>query len=77
MILLIPIGIAIFLVYMWIWGPSPVKGCRWRMDRSRDQKGQSFFHCPLCGAETLTVDGKPPRHCGARKTPSMAPDSEK
>ena len=66
MVLLIPIGIAIFLIYMWIYGPSPTKGCRWRMDRSRDRDGLSFYQCPLCGMETFTSDGKPPRICGAR-----------
>lgn len=63
MILLVPIGFAIFLLYMYYHGPSPTKSCRWRMNRAYDRDGESYFFCPLCGAERFTADGEPPRLC--------------
>lgn len=69
MIILLPIAFVIFLGWMWFHGPSPTRACRWRMDRARDRDGRSFYHCPLCGAERFTADGKPPRLCARDEAP--------
>lgn len=66
--MLAPIGfiIAVVIVAYLAWKRAPVRDCRWRMDRSRDREGQSFYHCIHCGATTWTDDGKAPKVCYQR-----------
>lgn len=57
------IGLILAFVVMALLSRRGTRGCRWRMDRSRNQDGQTFYKCMACGAEQFTEDAAPPLSC--------------
>ncbi len=56
-------GFVIAFVLLLVFSNGKTRRCRWREDRTRDADGARYHHCMACGAETFTMDGKPPKVC--------------
>lgn len=67
--MLIPVGLVIAFIVILIFSNRRTRQCKWRADRRRDGNGQSFYRCAVCGAESFTSDGKPPKVCHAETPP--------
>lgn len=59
----IVIGLIIAFALIALLSNRKTRGCRWRMDRARNQDGKTYYFCAACGAEDFTADGKPPKIC--------------
>ncbi|SHH30768.1 hypothetical protein [Cognatishimia maritima] len=59
----IVIGLILVLVIMALLSNRKTRGCRWRMDRSQNRDGRTYFKCMACGAEAFTLNGQPPKGC--------------
>jgi len=57
------VGLVVAFVLIALLSNRRTRRCRWRMDRSRNKKSETFYHCAACGAEVFTKDGKPPNSC--------------
>lgn len=57
------IGLLLAFLLIAIFSNRKTRGCRWRMDKDRDEGDQRFFICMACGQTCLTSDGKMPRVC--------------
>lgn len=57
------IGLVLAFVLIAVMSNRKTRGCRWRMDRSFNRDGETFYKCMACGAEDFSADGKPPRVC--------------
>ena len=67
--MLIPIGLVVAFILIVIFSNRKTRQCKWRADRRRDENGKGFYRCVVCGAETFTSDGRPPKDCLAETPP--------
>lgn len=59
----IVIGLMIAFIVIALLSNRKTRSCRWRMDRSQNRGGETYFKCMACGAEVFSADGKPPKLC--------------
>jgi hypothetical protein len=62
-------GLILAFVLMMLFGNRTTRQCKWRMDRAREQDGQSFYRCAACGEIRFTNDGRPPKLCATEVPP--------
>lgn len=67
--MLIPVGLVVAFILILIFSNRRTRQCKWRADRRRDENGQSFYRCAVCGAEAFTSDGQAPKDCHADTPP--------
>ncbi len=67
--MIFPLGFIIAFVLILIFSNRRTRQCKWRADRRRDANGQSCYRCMVCGAESFTSEGKPPKDCLAKTPP--------
>jgi hypothetical protein len=67
--MLVIVGLFVAFVLVAIFARRGVRGCRWRMDRTREREGMQYFRCAACGAEALVPKGKSPQDCRAPRKP--------
>ncbi|MFU8865366.1 MAG: hypothetical protein ACNA7O_15755 [Rhodobacterales bacterium] len=68
--MLVIVGLFVAFVLVAIFAKRGTRGCRWRMDKTRDRDGKRYFRCAACGAEELVPIGKSPQDCRAPRKPS-------
>lgn len=61
-----PAFVIIAIVLIRIYSNPSTRGCRWRMDRSRNRDGTTCFRCSACGAEVWQPTEAPPKLCVAQ-----------
>ena len=59
----IVIGLILAFILIALLSNRKTRGCRWRMDKSQNQDGQTYFKCMACGEVAFTDTGKPPKIC--------------
>lgn len=57
------IGLLLAFVLIAIFSNRKTRGCRWRLDRARNENGQQFHICMACGAQCFTKDSTAPKTC--------------
>ncbi|WP_233544892.1 hypothetical protein [Pseudooceanicola sediminis] len=62
-----PVFLILAIVLIMIYSNPSTRGCRWRMDRSRNRDGQTYYHCAACGAEEWVEGTTPPKICVAKR----------